>query len=148
MADDIDEKDEVDLSRGPGPVMAEPRRYGPPAPNLETKPFWDACAKGKFLIKRCKDCGEPHYYPRALCPFCFSDKTEWEETSGEGEIYTFSVMYRGGHPYGIGYVKLKEGPYVLTNFVECDLKKLACGQKVKVQFAPTDGAPVPVFKPI
>lgn len=146
MADDADTIEEKEVD---GPVMAVPRRYGPPAVNLETKPFWEATAKDEFLIKRCKDCGEPHYYPRTNCPFCFSDNTVWEKTSGEGEIYTFSAMYRGGQPYGIGYVKLKEGPYVLTNFVDCDLKALKCGQKVKVQFAET-GSPYkqPVFKPV
>ncbi len=146
MADDADTLDDKEVD---GPVMAVPRKYGPPAVNLETKPFWEATAKGEFLIKRCKDCGEPHYYPRTLCPFCFSEKTEWEKTSGEGEIYTFSAMYRGGQPYGIGYVKLKEGPYVLTNFVDCDLKTLKIGQKVKVQFAETPSPyKQPVFKPV
>jgi hypothetical protein len=145
MADDTDE---MDAAAQVGPLMAVARKYAPPQANLETKPFWEAAAAGRFLIKRCKACGEPHYYPRANCPFCFSENTVWEETSGEGEIYTFSVMYRGGQPYGIGYVKLKEGPAVLTNFVDCDLKSLKCGQKVKVQFAETGGAPVPVFKPV
>ena len=44
------------------------------------------------MIKRCTACGEAHYFPRSICPFCFSDKTVWEESSGEGEIYTFSLM--------------------------------------------------------
>ena len=41
-----------------------------PAPeaNPETKPFWDAAAEGKLLIKRCRACGEAHYYPRTLWP--------------------------------------------------------------------------------
>ncbi len=126
-----------------------PRKISAPPVTVESKPFWDACAEGKFLIKRCKACNEPHYYPRALCPFCFSDETVWEETSGQGEIYAFSVMRRSPTgPYAIGYVTLKEGPAVLTNFVDCDFDKLAIGQKVKVLFQPTEnGPPVPVFAP-
>ena len=43
------------------------------------------------------------------------------------------------------YVTLKEGPSLQTNFVDCELDKLKIGQKVKVVFKPTDGAPLPFF---
>ena len=45
------------------------RKLSPPAPNVETQRFWDAAAEGQLLIKRCTACHEPHYYPRAICPF-------------------------------------------------------------------------------
>ena len=129
--------------------MAEAKKYPTPVTNPETKPFWDAAAQGKFMIRRCKTCGDAHYFPRSICPFCFSDKTEWEESSGEGTIYTFSLMRKSATgPYAIGYVTLKEGPSLMTNFVDCDLERLAIGQKVKVVFKPTDGAPLPFFTPV
>ena len=90
-----------------------------------------------------------HYFPRSICPFCFSDRTVWEESSGEGEIYSFSLMRKSASgPYAIGYVTLKEGPSLLTNFVDCDLQRLRIGQKVKVVFKTTDGAPLPFFTPV
>src|SRR4051812_35249805 len=96
------------------------------------------------MIKRCTACGEPHYFPRSICPFCFSDKTVWEESSGEATIYTYSLMRKSPTgPYAIAYVTLKEGPSLQTNIVDCDLEKLKIGQKVKVVFKPTDGAPLP-----
>ena len=57
-----------------------------PAPNInnESQPWWDAAAKSKLLFKHCKACNKNHYYPRSLCPFCFSDQTEWKEASGKG----------------------------------------------------------------
>ena len=121
-----------------------------PAVTVETKPFWDAAAEGKFLIKHCNACGEDHWYPRALCPFCFSDETVWEESPGEGVIYSYSVMHRSpSGPYAIGYVTLNEGPAVLTNFVDVAPDGLSIGQKVKVKFQPTEnGPPVPVFSPV
>jgi uncharacterized OB-fold protein len=125
------------------------RKIPAPAVTIESKPFWDAAAEGKFLIKRCTACGEAHWYPRALCPFCFSEKTVWEESPGEGVIYSYSVMHRSpSGPYAIGYVTLKEGPAVLTNFVDVAPDGLSIGQKVKVKFQPTEnGPPVPVFAP-
>ena len=74
--------------------MAEAKERKLPAPtvSVETKAYWDAAQQGKLLIKKCTACGQVHFYPRTICPFCFSDKTVWEESSGEGEIYTFSRM--------------------------------------------------------
>lgn len=121
-----------------------------PAVSIETKPFWDAAAEGRFLIKRCTECRKAFWYPRAMCPFCMSAETVWEESPGEGVIYTYSVMHRSPTgPYAIGYVTLDEGPAVLTNFVG-DLEALAIGQKVKVRFQPTEGGgpPAPVFAAI
>ena len=106
--------------------MAEAKKYNAPVTNPETAPFWEAAKAGKFMIKRCTACGEPHYFPRSICPFCFSDKTVWEESSGEGTIYTYSLMRKSPTgPYAIGYVTLKEGPSLQTNFVDCDLEKLS-----------------------
>ena len=125
------------------------RNIPAPAVTIESKPFWDAATEGKFMIKRCNACGEAHWYPRALCPFCFSEKTVWEESPGEGVIYSYSVMHRSpSGPYAIGYVTLAEGPAVLTNFVDVAPDGLSIGQKVKVKFQPTEnGPPVPVFAP-
>ena len=124
------------------------RKIVPPSVNPENKPYFDAAASGKLVVKYCSACKEFHHYPRALCPFCFSDKTVWEESSGEATIYTYSLMRKSPTgPYAIGYVTLKEGPSLQTNFVDCDLEKLKIGQKVRVVFKPTDGAPLPFFTP-
>ena len=93
-------------------------------------------------------CGQVHHYPRAICPFCFSDKTEWIEASGKGTIYSYSVMRRAPVPYAMAYVTLAEGPRMVTNIVDCDLDKLKFEQPVKVVFKPTDGGPpLPMFTP-
>jgi len=107
------------------------RKIPAPLPNLETQPFWDAAAEGKLLIKKCNACGEVHFYPRSICPFCFSDQTVWQQASGQGTIYTYSVMRRGAPvPYAIAYVTLAEGPTMMTNIVDCDLDGIRIGQNV------------------
>ena len=129
-------------------AQAQDRKIAAPPANPETQPFWDAAAEGKLLYKKCAACGEPHFYPRALCPFCFSDRTEWQQASGRGTIYTHSVMRRTPVPYAIAYVTLDEGPTMMTNIVDCDLDAIRIGQKVKLVFKPSDGGPpVPMFTP-
>ena len=57
--------------------MADAKKYPTPQGNPESAPFWEAAKQGKFMIKRCTECGEPHFFPRSICPLCFSDKTVW-----------------------------------------------------------------------
>jgi uncharacterized OB-fold protein len=121
-----------------------------PAPVVspDTKPFWDAAAQGTLLLRRCQACRERHYYPRPICPFCGSDRTEWVEASGRGTIYSYSVFRRAPVPYAIAYVTLEEGPTMMTNIVDADLDAIRIGQRVRVRFTPTEGGPpVPMFAP-
>ena len=120
-----------------------------PEPNPETQAFWDAAKEGKLLIRRCGRCGEAHHYPRTICPFCASHDTAWECASGEGVIYSFSIMRQTATPYAIAYVTLAEGPTMMTNIVDVDAEALRIGLRVRVTFIPSEGGPpVPVFRPI
>jgi len=124
------------------------RKIPAPQPNPETKAFWDGAAQGRLLIKKCLACRQVHYYPRAICPFCGSDRTEWQQASGRGSIYSWSVMRRAEVPYAIAYVTLEEGVTMMTNIVDCDLDGIRIGQRVRVVFKPTEGGPpVPAFTP-
>lgn len=119
-----------------------------PRVNPETQEFWDATAEGKLLIKKCNTCNENHFYPRTLCPFCFSDDTEYLECSGRGIIYSYSVTRRG-EPYAIAYVTLEEGPTLMSNLIDCDFDAVFIGQQVKVNFVDTgEGIAVPFFSPV
>jgi len=129
--------------------MATPERKIPaPEANPETRSFWEAAAQGRLLIKKCASCGRVHFYPRAICPFCGSDKTEWVPASGRGTVYSYSVMRRVPVPYALAYVTLEEGVSMMTNIVDCDLEAIRIGQPVTVVFKPTEGGPpVPMFRP-
>ena len=130
--------------------MAETKERTIPAPqpNPETQKVWDAAAQGDLMIGKCTSCGQTHWYPRAICPFCFSDRTELQKASGQGTVYSYSVMRRAPVPYALAYVTLAEGPTMMTNIVDCDLDGIRIGQKVRLVFKPTDGGPpVPCFTP-
>jgi len=129
-------------------MATQERKILAPEANPETRPFLEAATAGRLLIGTCKACGKPHYYPRALCPFCGSDATEWVAASGRGAVYSYSVMRRLPVPYALAYVTLDEGVTMMTNIVDCDLDAIRIGQRVKVVFKPTEGGPpVPMFTP-
>lgn len=119
----------------------------PPA-SPDSAPFVAAAREGRFLLRRCTACGKAHWYPRTLCPFCLGE-TAWEEASGDGTIYSYTVLAREEPPRTVAYVTLAEGPTMLTSVVECDPQALAIGQPVRLVFARSrDGTPVPCFRPV
>jgi len=124
------------------------RKIASPVVTSESQPFFAAARAGRFVVPTCTACGKTHWYPRAICPFCASDRITWREGAGTGTIYTFSVMRRVKEPYAIAHVTLEEGPSMLTNIVDCDFDSLRVGQPVVLVFkASEDGTPVPMFKP-
>ena len=131
--------------------MSEARSYPAPDATPETAPFWEAAREGRLLIKRCGQCGEANYPPRAHCPFCHAADTAWDEASGKGSIYSLSIMRRAPTgPFALAYVELDEGPRMLTNIVAADLESLAIGDRVCLTFTETEdgGSPVPLFAPL
>ena len=119
-----------------------------PAPtpqiNPETQAYWDAAKEGKFILKRCNDCNIVIWYPRAICPECWSSNTEWFDASGQGTVYTYTINNKGEgayakrDPFVLGYVTLAEGPTIMTNILADDLSKIEVGSPVEVVFSPTD----------
>lgn len=124
-----------------------------PVIDADTKPFWDAAREGKLKIKHCDECGKAHFYPRALCPHCHSDRLDWIEVKGAGEIYTFTIARRGAGkafeadaPYVVALIQLDEGPRMMSNVVTDDVEAVRIGQRVRVVFAEAgEGVVLPKF---
>lgn len=127
--------------------MAVSREIMPPVSSPETEEFWTAARDGRLAVRCCRSCKRFHYYPRTMCPHCFSDQTEWRDAKGTGSIHVFSVMRHAPVPYAIAYVELDEGPLMISNIVNCDFDALRIGQRVKLCFADFEGGKLPVFEP-
>ena len=129
-------------------------RFDLPTPDAETKPFWDACKDGRFLLRHCNACGRDHYYPRPFCPTCWSDDVSWVPAAGRGTLYTYSVVHVNDLPpfpervpYVAAIVELDEGPRVMTNIVDVPFDELQVGTPVTVEFtAISDDVTIPVFR--
>lgn len=130
-----------------------------PRQDAETAPYWDAARDGKLLIKECRGCGAPFFYPRAACPRCWSVQTAWREASGRGSVYTFTVVYqndlppfRDRLPYVVAIVELEEGVRMTSNVEGIAPEDVRCGMPVAVAFreerrSEDDVVSIPVFRP-
>jgi uncharacterized OB-fold protein len=118
-------------------------KYGKPLPQVdeESRGYWEACKRHELYLQRCGECGALRFYPRALCPSCLSETTEWVRSEGKGTVYTFTVThqnqapgFRDALPYVLAYVELEEGVRMLTNIVGCAPDEVRIGMRVEVVF--------------
>lgn len=121
--------------------MAELDGKPRPAPIPTTKPFWDGLNDAKIMLQHCADCGAWVYYPRRRCPSCLSDRLPWEQVSGKGTLYSFTVARQATHPAFVGdvpqllaVVELEEGVRLTTTLVDTDEADLVIGRPVEPFF--------------
>ena len=117
-----------------------------PDPTPTSQPFWDALAEGRVEIQHCADCGAWVYYPRARCSSCLSANLVWEQISGEGTLYTYTVARQPTTPAFvesgemlIAVIELDEGPKMTTTLENVALDEVRIGMRVRPCFAPTGG---------
>jgi uncharacterized protein len=130
-------------------------RFDLPNPDDETRPFWDGCREGKFLVRHCNACREYHFYPRPFCPKCWSTDVDWVEASGRAHLYTYSVVHANDLPpwpervpYVAAVVDLDEGPRVMTNVEGIEFDDIEIGMALTVDFKSIDDdVSIPIFRP-
>lgn len=112
-----------------------------PLPTDITAPYWQAAKKERLTIQHCKQCQRWQFYPRAFCAHCASEDLVWQETSGLGRIYTFTINRRAPNvfmksrlPYAVAIIALDEGPRMMANIVNSDLEAIFIGARVQVCF--------------
>jgi uncharacterized OB-fold protein len=126
----------------------------PPLITTSNKAFWDAARDHELVIVRCRTCGKFSLTP-AVCS-CDSPRPEWVLASGRGQVFTFCIYHQPFHPawkdeipYNVAYVKLDEGPLLITNIVGCDNKDIYIGMPVEVVFEDIDDkVTLPRFRPV
>ncbi|GAA3488891.1 Zn-ribbon domain-containing OB-fold protein [Streptomyces cremeus] len=124
-----------------------------PGVDAFTRPYWQAAAEGRLLVRRCAACTRPHHYPREFCPYCWSEDVQWERASGRATLYTWSVVHRNDLPpfgervpYVAAVVDLAEGPRMMTEVVDCAESALRIGAGLEVAFRVRGEYAVPVFR--
>ncbi|GAA3392421.1 Zn-ribbon domain-containing OB-fold protein [Streptomyces roseoviridis] len=122
-------------------MTATPTPANLPDIDAFTRPYWDAAAEGRLLLRHCAACDRAHHYPREFCPHCWSDAVTWRRASGRAVLYTWSVVHRNDLPpfgdrvpYVAAVVDLAEGPRMMTEIVDCPERDLRIGMDVEVAF--------------
>jgi uncharacterized OB-fold protein len=112
-----------------------------PEPTEVSKPFWEAARQHKLLLQRSRKTGRFIYYPRSVSPFGPDDELEWEQASGRGTVYSYTVARRPTAPQWanegpliIAIVALEEGPHMTANLREIEPDTVRIGMAVEAVF--------------
>lgn len=133
---------DLDFLMAPGPTMT-----------ALSAPFWDAAAQGRLSLQHCEACGQHCFYPRPICPHCWSDRLVWKTVSGRGRLKSWTVVHKPGHPawvpaapYTLGVVELEEGPTLLTLLVNAAEAAPAADRAVRLKPTRVAGRLLPAFE--
>jgi uncharacterized OB-fold protein len=130
-----------------------------PLPTIqpEWETYWQKAKQHELWLMRCNDCKQAYFYPRAICPKCFSRNTEWFRSSGKGTLYAFAIVhrppmpaFREDTPYVAAYIELEGGVRLPTNLidVEPDPEKVKIVMQCEVVFEDVnDRITLPKFRP-
>jgi uncharacterized OB-fold protein len=136
-----------------------PKRPQPRFPEPNSGPFWEGVKEHELRYPTCDACGSVVFYPRQHCPQCLSTDLTWKVSSGEGTVYTYSVVRQNRMPafielgaYSVAYIDLDEGFRMMSSVVGVDdpTTDIHIGQRVVVEFEEQDEGdyPIPVFRPL
>jgi uncharacterized OB-fold protein len=110
-----------------------------PKPTPTSRPFWEAAKRHELMLQQCGGCNAFIYYPRDRCPHCLSDQLQWQRVSGNGKVYSYTVVRRAStrsfadNPYVLAIVELDEGVRITTN-VDAAPESIKVGMPVAVYF--------------
>lgn len=112
------------------------------------KHYRDQLDLGNFMIQRCQSCSRGIFYPRMICPHCGSDQLEWFTPSGDGVVYSTTVVRRkpeqGGN-YNVALVDLAEGPRMMSRVDGIAPEAVSIGMTVSARVVDGEEGKLVVF---
>ena len=110
-----------------------------PRPTPLSKPHWDGCKEGKLRVQKCADCASYIFIPAPCCSNCLGENLEWVDSSGQGTLYSYTVVHRPQQPsfevpYIVAVVELEEGWHMLSNLKDIAPEEVEIGMSLEVVF--------------
>jgi uncharacterized OB-fold protein len=133
-----------------GHAYPEPRETPTNAPMLQA---WRDDAA--LALQRCEDCGRSFFYPRPMCPYCWSPRLAWRRASGTGRVVSFSRIHRGlptafaaEAPILLAEIELPEGVRMIARILTDAPDAAHGGMAVRLLEKPAAARfPLPTFRP-
>ncbi|GAA0820887.1 Zn-ribbon domain-containing OB-fold protein [Streptosporangium amethystogenes subsp. fukuiense] len=122
-------------------------------PTELSAPFWNRCAEGTLTFQRCAACRSINFPPVEVCRECLDTDLGWEESSGRGTLYSWTVVHRPvtaafTPPYAPAIVDLDEGYQMVTDLIGIAPEEITAGMPVEVDFHEVSpGLHLPYFRP-
>ena len=120
--------------------------------DADAESFFEAGARGVYLIKACAACGTSNEPALVACKQCGSDDLTFSEASGDAVLIACTTAYRSfdpamqsSLPYQVAVARLAEGPLAIGRIKGSPDKPPAAGHAVRIEFDDVAGRLVPAF---
>ena len=127
--------------------------YPRPTPCSVTQPFWDGLRKHRVWIQHCADCASFFFYPRAMCPRCWTPDISWQEIPGTGTLHSFTIAHVATAPHfaadvpqKIAVIELDEGPRLTSTLVAIEPTDIAIGMRLAPVFEDLPDIPLTLLR--
>ena len=135
--------------------MSAPQ-YPQPRPTATNAPLIEGWQRGELMLQHCADCREIIFFPRDMCPRCWSTNLAWKRSSGGGKIVSFSLVYKhvtapfaAEAPTVLAEIALTGGGAIMARVATGAPAAIQSGMQVELVSMP-DAAqfPLPTFRPV
>ena len=132
--------------------------YDKPLPRMEglAGEFYDWCRRHELRFQQCTACNTWRHVPREMCAACGSTEWAWAPSSGQGRVFTWTLVARAMHPafqhdtpYAAVVIEMEEGVRLVSQVIDCAPDELEIGMPVEVAFDDvTPEVTLPKFRPV
>lgn len=112
-----------------------------PVKTPTSAPFWDALDQHRIAIQYSPSTDTWVFYPRVRAPRTLANDLEWQQISGMGSLYSYTVARRPVAPHFadavpqiLAIVEWDEGPRFSTELVNVGPDAIAIGMRVQPVF--------------
>ncbi len=117
-----------------------------------TREFWENIERKTLVRPVCNACGNNFFSPQVVCPNCLSPDWIYEESDGNGKIYSYTVIHRPmgdgfPNPYIVADIELEEGWRMYSRLLNYEINEISIGSKVEVIFEKHNEKTLPFFQP-
>lgn len=112
-----------------------------PSVTDDTRGFWEGTLAEELRVQACTACGHRQLPGGPCCERCLSRDLTWVKASGEGSVFSFTIVRRALHPsfahdvpYVVADIELAEGPIMISNVTDIEADQVAIGMPVQVWF--------------
>ena len=129
--------------------------YPEPTLTSTNAPLIEGWRRGELMLQHCTQCRAVIFFPRHMCPQCWSIEIEWKRSSGRGKIVSYSQVYSqvaapfaAEAPTLLAEIALDDGGAMLARVICSDPAAIKSGMRVELLPMPEAARyPLPTFRP-
>ena len=129
--------------------------YPEPTLTSTNAPLIEGWRRGELMLQHCLACHAVIFFPRHMCPQCWSSQIEWKRSSGRGRIVSYSHVYSqvaapfpAEAPTILAEITLDDGGAMLARVISDEPAAIKSGMRVELLPMPEAARyPLPTFRP-